>query len=195
MTTRDHDGWNNTHLASSPESLGEDQAVRVRRGRGQCVTHSLSSSANSQRARRAALFSYFLWKPQKHYQETGGICTSSALIPPHISSRYDKGGALGPSFWSTAASSIAKLVNGHLYLFFFFFFATSCGLQDPWPGIEPCPQQRKHQALTTGPPGNSQICIIFMVFTIMVKCKNSAMGGPGFPFWPCQWVGLDQLFN
>ena len=78
---------------------------------------------------------------------------------------------------------------------FFFFFATSCGLQDPWPGIEPCPQQRKHQALTTGPPGNSQICIIFMVFTIMVKCKNSAMGGPGFPFWPCQWVGLDQLFN
>ena len=84
MTTRDHDGWNNTHLASSPESLGEDQAVRVRRGRGQRMTHSLRSSANSQRACRAALFSYFLWKPQKHYQETGGICTSSALIPPHI---------------------------------------------------------------------------------------------------------------
>ena len=78
---------------------------------------------------------------------------------------------------------------------FFFFFATSCGLQDPWPEIEPCPQQQKHQALTTGPPGNSQICIIFMRFTIMVKCKNSAMGGPGFPFWPFQWVGLDQLFN
>ena len=131
MTTRDHDGWNNTHLASSPESLGEDQAVRVRRGRGQCVTHSLSSSANSQRARRAALFSYFLWKPQKHYQETGGICTSSALIPPHISSRYDKGGALGPSFWSTAASSIAKLVNGHLYLFFFFLpHLVACRIPD-----------------------------------------------------------------
>ena len=112
--------WSKTYLASSPESLGEDQAVRVCRGGGQSVTHSLSSSANSQRARRAALFSYFLWGPQKHYQETSSICTSSALLPPHISHRYDEGGALGPSFWSTAASSIAELISRHLYLFFFF---------------------------------------------------------------------------
>ena len=32
----------------------------------------------------------------------------------------------------------------------------ACGILVPWPGIEPRAQQWKRQALTTGPPGNSQ---------------------------------------
>ena len=45
------------------------------------------------------------------------------------------------------------------FLFFLSFLlwphCTTCGILVPWPGIKPRPQQRKHQAPTTGPPENS----------------------------------------
>ena len=47
-------------------------------------------------------------------------------------------------------------------LFFFFWLRhMACRILVPCPGTEPRPQQWKCQVLTTGPPGNSQLWLIF----------------------------------
>ena len=62
-----------------------------------------------------------------------------------------------------------------VFIFYFFSFFEEekwkqlCDWQDLdlWPGIEPMPRQWKHQVLTTGPPGNSQL--FFLTYTTWVK--------------------------
>ena len=57
-----------------------------------------------------------------------------------------------------------------LSLFFFFFLATPCGLCDLIPlnqGLNPCPQQWKPGALTTGPSWNSPEGRFYGIFSYM----------------------------
>ena len=57
-----------------------------------------------------------------------------------------------------------------LWFFFFFFLATPCGLCDLIPlnqGLNPCPQQWKPGALTTGPSWNSPEGRFYGIFSYM----------------------------
>ena len=65
-------------------------------------------------------------------------------------------------------SSLGKCVFKSFAHFFFSFLAMLHGLWDllPWPGIEPMPQERKHQVLTIGPLENSCPFLNWLLFFV-----------------------------
>ena len=74
-----------------------------------------------------------------------------------------------------------------LFFFFyntFFFFQschTACKILVLQPGIEPRPQQGQHQALTTGPSGNSRGAVLFDIW--LQGCLRKVS-------WTPRWVGM-----
>ena len=48
---------------------------------------------------------------------------------------------------------------------FWFFGHEACGILAPQPGIEPAPPTLEGKVLSTGPPGKSQMCIIYTTHT------------------------------
>ena len=58
--------------------------------------------------------------------------------------------------------------SSHL-IYFFWPCHTACGILVPQPWIEPGPRQWKHRVLTTGPPGNSPIHLIFLMHLLQTS--------------------------
>ena len=94
--------------------------------------------------------------------------------------------------------SIKILFSKFLILIFFAFWppCTACGMV-PWPGVELRPPQRKHQFLTSRPPGNSQESLFLeqKYFNISELDNHLYPGLWGTHFWPEVLLPQPQCLN
>ena len=53
------------------------------------------------------------------------------------------------------------------FFFLFWLYRMACGILVPQPGLNLCPQQRKHRVLTAGPPGNFLLIFLFLFYCVL----------------------------